>query len=254
MEPEHKGIHPILTIKEKGREGRQKIKKIVIRRKDDMLTALEKNWRDWALWPLTTVLWKLKIRANHITGAGFFLIAFAIWMYFAGYPFSWQFALLAAIAVSDAIDGPAARNNDDVTVLGTWMDHIRDALLMMWASYLIFAYHLLSGEIIIIVWSLELLFIYASIKDFLIRYLEMLSESEERGQELMDQFSLDNLQASVIGRLQFFFWTVSYGSLFLSLYFPNAGFSMIGQALIILEIIFAALNISDTYQKKLDVV
>ncbi|MDE2001561.1 MAG: CDP-alcohol phosphatidyltransferase family protein [Patescibacteria group bacterium] len=244
-------IHPIEKIKEKSKEKKEDIRRIVVRRKDDMLTALEKNWRDWALRPLTALLWKMRIRANHITIAGFFFIALAIWMYAAGYPFSYQFALLAAIAVSDAVDGPQARNNDDVTVLGTWMDHLRDASLMVWASYLIYVYHLLSGELIIIIWVLELLLMWASVKGFLIRYLETLSRPEGERQELMEQFSLDNLQASVIGRLEFFCWTSGYGFLFLSLFFPSAGLVMVGQALIILEIIFSALNIADAYQRPL---
>ncbi len=250
MEEEHKGIHPIQTIKEKGREGKQKIKGMVIRRKDDMITALEKNWRDWALRPLTALFRILGIRANLVTSVGFILIAWAVWLHFTGGSLLSQFIFLVLAAVSDAIDGPTARNNDDVTVLGTWLDHLRDLFLIVWSTYLIYRYNLLSGEILIVVWALEVLLGWLSIKDLVLRYLQGMSPAQSDA--VLDQFSLDNLQASVIGRLQFFCWTVSYGSLFLFLFIPSPAFLTIGQALIILEIIFAALNISDAYQKKLD--
>ncbi len=249
MEPGYK-IHPIKKLKEKGKAESAKIKKIVIRRKDDMITALEKNWRDWALRPLTNLFRALGVSANQITCSGFILIAIAIWMYFTGYDFLYQFIILILAALSDGIDGPTARNNDNVTVLGTWLDHIRDACLVAWTSYLIYRFGLLNLQIILIVWALELLLAWISIKDFLVRYLTGLSAEEEN--TLLHQFSLDNLQASVIGRLQFFCWTVSYGFLLLYLFIPNAVFLSIGQSLIILEIIFAALNISDAYQKSLE--
>ncbi len=252
MEPEMHSSGPIKKIKERGRAGTQKIKKIVIRRKDDMITALEKNWRDWALRPLTALFRILGISANHITYAGFALIVAAVWVHFAQGSFPIQFILLALAAVSDAIDGPTARNNDDVTVLGTWLDHSRDLMLIVWATYLIYHYNLLNGEILIVIWALEFVLGWLSIKDLVLRYLRGMSP--EQSDAVLDQFSLDNLQASVIGRLQFFCWTVGYGSLLLFLLVPLPVFPTIGQALIFLEIIFAALNISDTYQKKLDVI
>lgn len=244
-----KNLAPIKKLREKGREERAKIKKIVIKRKDDVLTALEKNWRDWALKPVTGIFRKLGIRANHITYAGFFMIGLAIWMYFKDYDFIYQFLILVLAAVSDGIDGPTARNNDDVTVLGTWLDHIRDGFLVAWASFLIYRFGLLGADMILIVWALELLLAWISVKDFLIRYLRGLSEEEEA--MLINDFSLDNLQASLIGRMQFFCWTTSYGFLFLYLFYPSMAFISIGQTLIILEIIFATLNISDAYQKSI---
>ncbi len=242
-----KNLAPIKKLREKGREERAKIRKIVIKRKDDMLTALEKNWRDWFFRPLTRLFRFLGIRANHITYVGFLLIGLAVWMFFKNYGFIFQFVVLALALISDAIDGPTARNNDDVTVLGTWLDHIRDGFLVAWASFLIYGFGLLSGETILIVWALELLLAWISVKDFLIRYLRGLSDEEEA--MLIQNFSMDNLQASLIGRLQFSCWTMSYGFLFLYLFFPSVALITIGQALIILEIIFAALNISDAYQK-----
>jgi phosphatidylglycerophosphate synthase len=127
------------------------IKKLIIKRKDDFLTALEKNWRDWALKPITNLFQKIGITANQITYVGFVLMFFAIWMYFSNYDIKWQLIILALVAITDAIDGSTARNNYNVTIKGTWLDHIRDGFLAGWASYLIYTYNLLNTEVLIIV-------------------------------------------------------------------------------------------------------
>ena len=227
-------------------ENKHRIKKIRIKRKDDFLTALEKNWRDFLLKPLTDIFYKLNISANQITYVGFILIFVAIYMHLFKYELKWQLVVLTLAAISDAIDGPTARNNDNVTIKGTWLDHIRDGFLVIWASYLIYLFGLLSLETIIIVWALQFLIVWINLKDFSIRYLKIV---DVEANILLNNFSLDNLQASVIGRLQFFCWTVGYGFLLLSLLINIPALLAIGQAAIILEIIFASLNILESYQK-----
>ena len=227
-------------------ENKHRIKKIIIKRKDDFLTALEKNWRDFLLKPLTDIFYKLNISANQITYVGFILIFVAIYMHLFKYELKWQLVVLTLAAISDAIDGPTARNNDNVTIKGTWLDHIRDGFLVIWASYLIYLFGLLSLETIIIVWALQFLIVWINLKDFSIRYLKIV---DVEANILLNNFSLDNLQASVIGRLQFFCWTVGYGFLLLSLLINIPALLAIGQAAIILEIIFASLNILESYQK-----
>lgn len=232
-------------------EKQQRIKKIIIKRKDDFITALEKNWRDWALKPLTNLFEKTGITANQITYAGFGLILLAIYMYLAKYDIKWQLLILTVAAISDAIDGPTARNNDNVTIKGTWLDHIRDGFLVAWATYLIYHYQLLSLEIIIIVWALQLLLLWICLKDFILKYLQNVSDQET--DTLIENFSLDNLQASVIGRLQFFCWFTSYGFLLLSLIINLPILTAIGGALIVIEIIFAGLAILESYRKTINV-
>jgi len=228
-------------------EKEQRIKKIIIKRKDDFITALEKNWRDWTLKPLTNLFERVGITANQITYVGFGLIFAAIYMYIADFSIKSQLIVLTLAAISDAIDGPTARNNNNVTIKGTWLDHIRDGFLVAWASYLIYHYQLLSLEIIIIVWALQLLLVWICLKDFILKYLQNISDQET--DILVENFSLDNLQASVIGRLQFFCWTVGYGLLLLTLVINAPILLTIGEALIIIEIIFAGLDILESYQK-----
>ena len=228
-------------------EKEQRIKKIIIKRKDDFITALEKNWRDWMLKPLTNLFEKTGITANRITYAGFGFIFLAVYMHLAKYELKWQLLILTLAAISDAIDGPTARNNNNVTIKGTWLDHIRDGFLVAWVSYLIYSFKLINLEIIIVVWALQLLLVWICLKDFILKYLQNISDQEN--DILVENFSLDNLQASVIGRLQFFCWTVGYGLLLLTLIINAPILIIIGQALIIIEIIFAGLNILESYQK-----
>ncbi|MBI3046298.1 MAG: CDP-alcohol phosphatidyltransferase family protein [Candidatus Harrisonbacteria bacterium] len=236
-------------LKEKGRAERQKIKRLVIKRKDDFLTALEKNWRDWALRPLTDIFKKTGITANQITYLGFILIGIAIWLNQQGYDLKTQLFILIIAAITDAIDGPTARNNNDVTILGTWLDHLRDGALIAWATYLIYKFNLLNLQLIIILWSLQLILIWITLKDFLIQYLRGLSDTEEK--VLITKFSLDNLQASLTGRMQFFCWTTGYGFLLGSLVLTIPYAATVGQSLVILAIIFSALNISESYKKSI---
>lgn len=240
---------PIKKLKIKGREKRQKIKTLVIKRKDDFLTALEKNWRDSALRPLTDWLWRLGITANMISWFSVLILVIAIAMHIIGYSLSLQLLLLLIIGLSDGLDGPQARNNNNVTVHGTWLDHLRDGALVAWATYLIYSFNLIKLEFLAIIWSLQLVLIWITLKDFLIRYLQSLNQEEEK--VLITKFSLDNLQASLIGRVQFFCWVAGYGFLLGSLVLPVPYALSIGQVLVTLAIIFSALNILEAYQKSI---
>lgn len=236
-------------LKERGREERRKIRRLVIKRKDDVLTALEKSWRDAALRPLTAVLWRLGITANRLGWFSVLLLLTAIYLYFSSGALKPQLLILLIVALIDGLDGPLARNNNNVTVHGTWLDHLRDGALVAWATVLIIQYQLLNLQLIIILWSLQLILIWITLKDFLIQYFRGLSNTE--GKVLITKFSLDNLQASLTGRLQFFSWATGYGFLLGSLVLPVPYAQLIGQTFVILAVIFSALNISESYQKSI---
>lgn len=247
MEKQHLG--PIKKLRIKSRERGRKIKTLVIKRRDDFLTALEKNWRDWSLKPVTQIFGYIGVTANHVTYVGFAAIGAAIWLYAAGANFAWQFSILIFAAITDAVDGPTARNNNNVTILGTWLDHTRDGFLVGWATFLIYKFSLIDLQFLIILWTLQLVLIWITLKDFLTRYLQGLHAVEEK--VLLEKFSLDNLQASLTGRVQFFCWTVGYGFLLGSLILPIPNALSIGEIFITLTIIFSALNILEAHQKSI---
>lgn len=224
-----------------------KIRGMVIKRKDNFLTALEKNWRDWALRPLTSVFQAIGITANQITYVGFILIAVGFTLHFLEYPIQWQLLFLVLAFVSDGIDGPTARNNNNITILGTWLDHIRDGLIIIFATFLIYQFQLLEVEWLMVALGMQIILLWIILKDYLIRYLRGLSKEEEEA--LADIFALDNLQASVIGRIQFFSWTLGYIFLLAFLIWPLPILITAGQSLTIIEIIFCGLNIWEAYQK-----
>ena len=236
-------------LTERGREERRKIKKLVIKKRDSFLTALEKNWRDAALRPLTAVLWKLGITANRLGWFSVVLLGITIYLHFTDSSLKTELLILLIVGLIDGLDGPLARNNNNVTIHGTWLDHIRDGMLVAWATYLVYKFNLLNLQLIIILWSLQLVLIWITLKDFLIQYLRGLSDTEEK--VLITKFSLGNLQASITGRLQFFSWTAGYGFLLGSLVLPIPYANIIGQSFVIHAIIFSALNISESYQKSI---
>ena len=234
-------------IKEKIQERKKKIRKAIVRHKDGFLTALEKNWRDTALKPLTTLLWNIGITANMVSWFGVAIIISAIWMYFKNFPLETQLLLLLAAAITDFLDGPLARNHNNVTILGTWLDHSRDGFLVAWATYLVYHFKLMDSELLIILWALQLVFLWITFRDFLILYLKGVTEEET----LITQFSLSNLQTSLTGRIQFFSWAAGYGFLLGTLVLDLPSGFFVGKTLIIIAIIFSALNISESYQKNL---
>ena len=224
-----------------------KFKKLIIRHKDDFLTTLEKSWRDALLKPVTTILYKIGITANHITFLGLGIVFMSVGSYFLKADLYEQMIFLILGGLTDFVDGPLARNHNNVTILGTWMDHIRDLLLVVWASYLIYGYGLLSLEVILIIGALQIALGWFTLKDFLVKYLKGLPADAEEF-DLRD-FTLGNLQATVFGRAQFFFWIAGYVALFASLIYASAFLATLGAAFIILEIILAALGVLDLYKK-----
>ncbi len=226
-------------------EKRQKIKLFLRKKKDDLLTAMEKDWRDNLFRPITHVLGRVGITANQITIASYLLLLVPIGMHFQGYSLGLQIILLGFIGLADAIDGPVARNNKNVTILGIWLDHLRDGSLVAWATYLLYSYHVLSLEIIGVIWGLQIILLWITLKDFVFQYLKHSQETHH----LIHHLSYNNLQASLLGRLQFFFWTIAYLFLFLYILSSYGWLLTIGHTLIIIEIIFAAMSIFEAYQK-----
>ncbi len=227
-------------------EKRQRIKRFFIRRKDDFLTALEKDWRDYFFRPITWLLWHCGVTANRLTIFSYILLIVPIWMHFAEKSLSWQLLLLTIIGLSDAIDGPLARNYNNITVLGTWLDHLRDGSLIAWVSYLIFYYQLMAVEYLILIWSLQIILAWLSLKPLIVAYFK---HSQHR-RAVLRSYSLDHLQASVIGRLQFFFWTVSYLALLSHLLWPKEYLLIAGHVLLAIAVVFGAMNIFEAYNKK----
>lgn len=113
----------------------------MIKEKEGYWTPLEKRWRDWffAKIGLTRLLGFIPYAANILTITGFGILFWAItdFVYFRN-SISRQVWFLVAAWLTDLFDGPTARNNKNVTAFGTFADHTRDLLIILWMIYLCF--------------------------------------------------------------------------------------------------------------------
>lgn len=130
------------------------------------------RWRSrqgpWTLWNIdkrdgfiirpSCWLYRHGITANHITFAGFILNLFWIGLYeYLSFrnPLYHLFLFIIPIGLSDVLDGSAARNNDDVTPLGTIGDNFRDMLYIFTMVFIAFIDFGLDWRLVISVVVLE---------------------------------------------------------------------------------------------------
>lgn len=107
------------------------------------LTLYDLDKRDALLLSASQWLYRHGMTANIITLVGFiwtlvWIASFAI----TGFHnrLLHLFIFIIPIGLTDLFDGSTARNNDDVTPLGTLGDHFRDLLYMIFSGYLAFQY------------------------------------------------------------------------------------------------------------------
>ncbi len=101
-------------------------------------TPLEKQTRDYLLLPVTLPLKLIPYAANILTFGGFLILFYAIYDFYLTRNFERQIWLLGLAWLTDLFDGPTARNNNNVTAIGTAADHIRDYCISFWMVVLAF--------------------------------------------------------------------------------------------------------------------
>ena len=176
--------------------------------KEHSITAKEKGWRDWFFRPLSYVCRKIGIRANHVTVFGFFLVLLQIYYFSIGEN---VYGLLSAItaAFTDMIDGPIARfkytkdGNDDVTAVGTFLDHFRDYFLTFSFCYFAFFYGGIVRPIETVL-AIIIFLIYLGIFIGTIIKLRKFRVQNNNIENNMNGFLLPDMQTSFWGRAQFF--------------------------------------------------
>lgn len=186
----------------------------------DLLTRAEIGRRDKLLLPVSHWLKERGISANQITAIGIALVTIQnIFMYFNhATP-----ALILAVAAfaSDFIDGPRARlknpktGKNEVTGLGTLLDHVRDYYEALSLGVPAFFYAGRYYWVDIIAFSAVLLSYLLIGTLVLYRYPARQTAHPQNAQplllrhrirykiELLLQFSKENLQTSGAGRIQF---------------------------------------------------
>ena len=203
--------------KEKLLKIKRRIEEILDR--EHSITAKEKSWRDRLFRPLSRFCRALGIRANHITAIGFVLIAIHVWYFWTGQEFTGLvYALLAAF--TDIIDGPVARfkytedGADDITALGTFLDHLRDYSLALSFGYFSLFYHNQFNTIELTIFTIiALIYAIMAISTFIrLRKHREFGRSAERH---LHGFLLPEMQTSFWGRAQFFALILAIAVLFI---------------------------------------
>ena len=221
----------------------QKILKRFPHRREDFLTIFEKTWRDWLLWPLTALLHAIGITPNALTAFGGILIAVSI-----GGTLTERIApemnfwILLAALLTDLVDGPLARNHNMVTVLGIWLDHIRDYAWILWVSLILLWSGLVPLETLGLLFGLTLLYFGPLMRGLLIEFLK-----SPKGKFMSDRhfarYTFARLQASIFGRAQFAMWGIAY--VFYLWFLLGGGdlWLMAADTLISLTIVFSAIQV-----------
>lgn len=186
----------------------------------DLFTRAEIGRRDKLLLPVSRGLKKLGISANQITCAGLMIVAAQNIFMYSGRT---ALALLFAVAAfaSDFIDGPRARLKDpatgrnEVTGLGTLLDHVRDYCEALSLGIPAFFYAGRYYWVDVAVFSAVALSYFLIGTLVLYRYQTRPAAHSHHAQptlfrhrlryktELLLQFSKENLQTSGAGRVQF---------------------------------------------------
>lgn len=106
-------------------------------KEENYLTYLDKKVRDWLFKPITKVFGFIPHAANILTILGFLTLILAVidLLYFKNH-IERQIWFLIAAWLTDLIDGPTARNNNNITAFGTFADHFRDFCLIFWMVFL----------------------------------------------------------------------------------------------------------------------
>lgn len=154
--------------------------------------------RDKLLWYLCKFLHRNGITANCITLLGFLLLLDWVILYeLAHIRNYWVDSIFfALISLSDFIDGPTARNNDNVTWEGTLADYTRDLFFVFYICRVGYDYGL-PWDYILAVVAFEFVAIGIKAGHFF-RY----NKGRNR-LEVLSDFCLDNFQGEFEDRYQF---------------------------------------------------
>lgn len=196
--------------------------------KQDYLTRGDIHVRDkWLLWYITKWLYGLGITANHITLLG--VISFFVWLVLYDVFFIRQFWIqnffIVLIGATDFIDGPQARNNDDITPEGILGDYLRDILYLLYLVRVVMDYGLpfyMFTPLVLV----EALVIYFKTTAF-INYFP--------GNYTLNSFFdfiEDNLQGEFKVRFKFFSSCFGLSSFMAGVHWNNTMFYIMGTALI----------------------
>lgn len=153
----------------------------------------------WLLLGLSRLAYRYGVTANMVTGLGWALLIlwFSLREFYYGGSNPWlDFWFITLVSFTDFVDGPLARNNDDITVEGTLGDYFRDFFFTIYMTFVALDY------------SLPRFFFWAivglELAVFLIKFAAFLWYcAGPVWRDKFPEFAIDNFQGSFEDRLQF---------------------------------------------------
>lgn len=191
---------------------------------DDAITAGEKYIRDTLMSPIAHLLWLLWFlprmlrrfgvsrnnailfgAANAVSILGLILLGTFWFKYFASGLTVTAFLILLFVFITDFIDGPIARIHDEITPLGTFLDHVRDYLAFFSVLAIVFFSYGYKPdlEVLLALTAITtIILIIANIKMLLARH-NVFKDHRDLLSIIRDS-SLEDYQTSFTGRFHFF--------------------------------------------------
>lgn len=110
-------------------------------------TDFEAHWRDRFFLPLTRRM--TFVSPNFVTTVGFLLTGVVLYLFWIDASFEIVFLGVFLAGFTDMLDGPLARNNNCVTVLGARLDWSRDLLLTIVTGVVLVSYGVFKIEFLV---------------------------------------------------------------------------------------------------------
>lgn len=210
---------------------------------DSLATQKEKELRDWILYWPTRLLFKFGIKANYVTILGFIGTFYLIKMIILKEPLIWQIYLIIGIWLTDLIDGPLARNNNNITTFGIYADHIRDMFAALIVIILNFIHQTIPYHFLIFLILINLIIISYNLRKFWLRKRML----EKIDYEVIKNYAFFDLQTSLLGRLNFFFLATSLTFPLGALVFSNPILFVFSEISYILSFVIGGLYLREAW-------
>lgn len=217
-------------------------------KEEDYLTYLDKKIRDWLFKPVTKIFGFIPYAANILTIIGFLTLIFAVidLLYFKN-NIERQIWFLIAAWLTDLIDGPVARNNNNITAFGTIADHTRDSLLIFWMVFLSF-----YVTVALIMYAVLTITALGTLLAILLTRLYLIKKRQERSSQpyydFMNEFLLNDLKTTFNARLRTFIVAVGMIFYLAGAIWSNSLYFQIGAALLLIQLVFLGFYLRDVFK------
>jgi len=234
-------------------------------KEEDYLTYLDKRVRDWLFWPITRVLGFIPYSANILTIIGFLTLIWAVidFLYLKN-NVEKQIWFLIVAWITDMLDGPTARNNNNITAFGTFADHFRDFFIVLWMIFLSFyltnsfvarnVFSWLGGYALFVMYSIFVVIALGVLLMIIEARMNIIKKRKERPKqpyyEFIGEFFISDLKTTFNARARIF--TVAAGIIFYlaGSIWDNSLYIQIGSGFLLFHLIFLGFYVKDFFKRK----